>query len=144
MSTLLNGSRDVQATLSSLPLFRSVSPRVLTLIQPEQMTKVYSDGDVIFREGTAPDSLVVILQGTVGVLAGERLIASRGATEIVGEGALIENTPRWASTVAQGTVEALVLPRGVVEQLLADPIVLRNLLGILARKLREATTPPTS
>jgi CRP-like cAMP-binding protein len=114
------------------------------LINPEEMMKVYSDGDVIFGEGTAADSLLVILQGTVEVRSGERLIASRGATDVVGEGALVENTPRWASAVAQGTVHALVLPRGVVDQLLADPIVLRNLLGILSRKLREATTPPTS
>ena len=69
------------------------------------MSKNYSKGEVIFREGDNGDSFFEVLSGKVGVYTGyetdsEQKLTEISAGHIVGEMALIDAFPRSATVVA--------------------------------------------
>ncbi|MDR3458440.1 MAG: cyclic nucleotide-binding domain-containing protein [Verrucomicrobiae bacterium] len=57
-------------------------------------------GETLFRQGDAGDAMFVVLEGTLQVLVGDKVVenATRGA--IIGEMALIDPAPRNATVVA--------------------------------------------
>jgi NADH dehydrogenase len=74
----------------------------------------YEAGEVVFEEGDAGDSLLMILSGEVEVLkqVGSELqqIRTLGPGEYFGEMALLGSQPRSATTRALGALDLLVLP----------------------------------
>ena len=125
-------------SLVTLPLFTDVSAEMLTCVTAE-MYHTFMNDEVLFHQGEAADSLVVLLHGTVKIETDGIYIVSRSAYEVIGEQAFINSTSRSASAVAQGMVKALVLPRHVVDRLLEDPAFCKNLLKLVSLKLTEAT-----
>ncbi len=126
--------------LSLLPLFRNVPLELLQCIKPEEMVHFYNDGDVILHQGDEADCLVVVLHGQIGIFADRIFLVSRKAYELVGEQAIINQTTRSATAVAQGTVKALVIPRSLVEHLMTNAMFTGNLLRFISQKLSEATS----
>jgi NADH:ubiquinone reductase (H+-translocating) len=74
----------------------------------------YEAGEVVFEEGDAADSLLMIVSGEVEVLkrAGSELqqIRTLGPGEYFGEMALLGSQPRSATTRALSSLDLLVLP----------------------------------
>ena len=130
---------DHNLDLSLLPLFRNIPPEVLQRIKPEEMVRFYRDGEVIFHQGDEANCLVVILHGQIRILADGIFLVSREAPEVIGEQAIINQTTRSATAVAQGMVKALVIPRPLVEHLMTNAIFAGNLLHFVSQKLSEAT-----
>lgn len=102
-----------------------------------------SAGDWLFREGDMGDNAYIIEKGAVEVSVRargvEREIARLGRGEIVGEMALIADSPRSASARAIGDTTLLVLRRNrlmtPIEK--ADPLI-RLVLQILAGRLETS------
>lgn len=121
--------------------------RLLSTLDRELVTEImtqchYQPGEVLFREGEAGDALFLIWAGRVAVIKGsfaspdEVLIRIPG--EVVGEMALLENKPRWASLVALEQVRALRIEREGFQKLLqAQPAISLNLLALLSSRLRS-------
>lgn len=120
------------------PLFDGMSPDLTGAITPS-LRRIYQQGDVLCREGEAADHLFVILSGTVDVAARDESLVQRGAGAVVGEQAFVEEQSRGATITAIGQVEALRLPRVVVDLLLGDRAFVRSLLRVISAKLSEAT-----
>lgn len=57
-------------------------------------------GETLFRAGDAADGMFVVLDGSLNVVVGDKIVevSQRGA--ILGEMALVDNAPRGASVVA--------------------------------------------
>jgi class 3 adenylate cyclase len=128
---------------SSLPIFVGVSPERLMLLKPA-MVHFYNNGQAIICEKLCADCLVVLIRGEAKVVADGTYLVTRSAGSIIGEQALIEGVPRTATVAAQGTVEALVIPKTVFESLLLDANFARNLMRALSAKLSEATSSRAS
>ena len=128
---------------SRLSIFAGVSAERLALLSPA-MVHFYNNGQEIISEKLCADCLVVLTRGEAKVVADGTFLVTRSAGSIIGEQALIEGVPRTATVIAQGTVEALLIPKAVFESLLSDPIFSRNVLCALSAKLSEATASRAS
>lgn len=58
-------------------------------------------GDTLFAEGEAGDSLYVVVSGTADVLIRGKVIETAKTGAILGEMAIIDNSPRSATVVAR-------------------------------------------
>jgi len=75
---------------------------LLSIFEKEPRVAVAA-GDYLFREGDTPDFLYYLISGRARMLIGTREIEIFGPRQIVGEMALLGNTPR------SGTIQALTV-----------------------------------
>jgi GAF domain-containing protein len=98
-----------------------------------ELGKVYSDGEVIFREGDEGDRMYAVQSGKVNIMkqtaAGEIVIATLGAGEILGEMALFDRLPRSATAVASGEARILGIDR--------DPTLVFKIIEAMSRRIRK-------
>lgn len=102
-------------------------------------------GDYLFKQGEAGDAAYLITSGLVDILteAGgpEHLIATVGQGEIVGEMALVDNSPRMASARARTKVATIAVPQAALRRRLdaleQNNSVLRKLVDTWIKRLRQ-------
>jgi len=128
--------------LREVPLFAELSPDDLKQIAEIAREQLYSDGAVLCREGEEGNELYVLASGQVRVTkksnGTEKILATRGVGEFVGEMAIIESAPRSATVRADGDVRALVIDAQAFKSILRDrPEVSLAVLRGLSRRLRE-------
>ncbi len=58
-------------------------------------------GDFLFREGESGDKMYVLLEGNAEIMVGDLVVEAAGPGALLGEMALIDNSPRTASVVAK-------------------------------------------
>ena len=115
-----------------------VFPRDLSCIKTDVTDRVshahYEPGDYIIKQGEPPSGFYVIEQGEVEIVrtspekpAGE-VIATLGAGNFFGEGALINNQPRTASVRARTPLEVVVMGRNVFTTISKSLAPLRHAL----------------
>ena len=79
-------------------------------MSPRKMTKrQFVAGDVVIRQGEAGEEFFLISDGTVEVMREGHEVATLGAGDFFGEGALITGEPRNATVVANDNLETYVL-----------------------------------
>jgi len=105
----------------------------------------FKAGEVIFREGEESNAAYLIVSGEVRIVKGfdtpnSKDLAVVCAGEYIGEMGAIDDQPRSASAVAQGTVMcAPVTPEEFMEMLRTNPDEAIDLLRILFERLRAAS-----
>jgi CRP-like cAMP-binding protein len=107
------------------------------LVGPDVPTRNYAAGAIIFREGDRGNEFFVIERGTVHISTGNRLHEMLRENEIFGETALIDDSPRSATVVAD-TVET-VAPITEEQYLLLvrhTPYFALKVTRVLAERLR--------
>lgn len=137
------------AQLAGIALFRGLTEEQIRPLAAASDVVTFQPGDRIVNQGDPGESLYVILDGRVEVLAriveggavAETVIAWMSSGDALGELSLLDGEPRSASCAAITPVSALRLQR---EPFLAA--VERNwslghaLYGVLAKRLRVADT----
>lgn len=108
-------------------------------------SRSFTDGAVIFEEGTPGTELFIIGEGEVEIVSrttsGEPLSVARlGPGDFFGEMAFVDHGPRSASAIARTAVEASVLPADALERAVelnvGTALYLTNVIcKILARRL---------
>jgi serine phosphatase RsbU (regulator of sigma subunit) len=103
----------------------------------------YAPGEVVFREGDQDDTMYIIQFGLVAVVKGDLddpvVLAHRGAGDVFGEMALLDNQPRSASVIALDDVQLLCVRRADFEELLkSDPAPAMRILTMISTRLRMA------
>ncbi len=58
-------------------------------------------GDSLFREGEKGDKMYVLLEGEMEILLGDFVLETAGQGALIGEMALIDDSPRTASAIAK-------------------------------------------
>ena len=94
-------------------------------------------GDTIFTAGDPGETLYVVQQGEVEILAGDELLDTLGPGEIFGEMALIDHEPRSAS--ARAKTDCLLVELDEQRFLFSvqnNPLFALEVLRTLARRLR--------
>ncbi|MFC0283720.1 Crp/Fnr family transcriptional regulator [Camelimonas abortus] len=114
---------EVQS-LRQVPMFRDIDPARLKLLAFTSERVQFSDGQRFFTQGDVGDAAYVILEGAANVLLetpnGQIKVAEFGPNALIGEMAVLAETPRSATVAAVGDVVALRIDKRVFLELLAQ------------------------
>ena len=130
--------------LQRVPLFANLPPGELKQVAAIAYEHVFSEDDVIARQGEQGDEMYIIVDGEVRVLAElERgkteELALRGPGEYVGEMSIISQEPRMASLRAVGDVRMLCIGQKEFEGIIRErPETSLAVIRVLIERLKEA------
>ena len=131
--------------MSSQNFLARLSDRERELIDSKSVRRTYRRGARLFLEGDNAGEVLIIQRGQIKITVAshdgrEVLLDVRGSGEVVGEMALIDNSPRSASASSLTTpTEVLALSvRDFRELVDSDPDFTRALLDEMVRKVRDA------
>ena len=144
------------AALEGASLFEGLEPAELANVASLMHFRSFEAGDLICREGEQGESMFVVVEGLVHLLASlaempevrtrsifdeGRLVGKLRRGDVVGTDSLLTGEPRSATARAAVATDVLELSRddfgAVVGRI---PRVLENLTRILTRRLAEATS----
>jgi CRP/FNR family cyclic AMP-dependent transcriptional regulator len=141
----MSGKRDRQRLLGNVPLFSACSDKELDRLARHAEIVEFAAGDTLMTEGRAGQEFFVIVDGEVGVTAGETTVAKLGPGAYVGELALLDPGPRTATVTALRDTSAVLLgSREFYAAVEESPVLARKLLAGMAHRLREASAPPAT
>jgi len=124
--------------LARVPLFRELSKRHLRQVRSLATRVDVQPGRVLTREGGTGHEFIVVLEGEVEIRRGDKVIATRGAGDYVGEIALIEGRPRTATVVATSpAVLDVIGQREFAELLVEEPEIADRIRATAAQRLEE-------
>jgi CRP-like cAMP-binding protein len=84
----------------------------LQIFARAENARTFASGTKIVTQGESGDEMFVVLEGTVDVLIGDRVLLSLGPGEILGEMALVEDDHlRHADVVAKSDVKLVPIDR---------------------------------
>lgn len=101
-----------------------------------------SPGQVLFNAGETGDAMYVVLEGSLEVLVGEIVVerATRGA--LLGEMALIDQSPRSATVVARENAALVKLDALRFQRLVQQhPFFATHVMKVLADRVRGKNRP---
>ena len=128
--------------LREVPMFSAIPPEDLEQIAEIAQEQLYSTHTLICREGERGSTLFIIVTGKVEVIKGmgktENVIAVREPGEFVGEMAILESAPRFATLRAQDDVRVLVIEGEAFKTILTDrPEVAISVLRHMSTRVRQ-------
>jgi HEAT repeat protein len=128
--------------LREISLFSDLSADDLVQIARMAEERWFEDGAVLCHEGDKGDTMFMIAEGQVRVTRQvkelEQELAIRNVGDIVGEMAIIDSVPRFATLTADGEVRTLVITADAFKAILRDrPEVSLAVMRSLSRRLRE-------
>lgn len=130
------------AALKQVPMFKDIDPSRLKLLAFASERIQYKAGQHLFRQGDAADAAYVILEGRADILlktpGGDVKVAELGRNQIVGEMAIISDTPRSATVIAGEPSSALRIDKRVFLDLLVQfPQMAIAIMREIARRLER-------
>lgn len=140
--------QDVEA-LRSIPLFAKIEPSKLKLLAFTSERLTYPAGDNLFRQGDVGDAAYIILSGDAEVLVetpeGEVRVAEVGASDIVGEIAILCDVPRTATVRARTELVVLRIAKdGFFHLVNQFPQIAVEIMQELAQRLYSTTQQLTT
>ena len=133
--------------LAELPLLRSLPMEHLVMLAEQSQTAHFSSGEAVVRQGEPGNSLYLVVEGRVEVLARvehdglstESAVASLFEGDAVGELSVLDGLPRSATCVAAVPTVCVRLDRDSLRAAMRrDWDLGEALLAVLAQRLRRA------
>jgi CRP-like cAMP-binding protein len=134
---------STEDALAQVPLFSQLSRRDLKRLAKGTVTRQFSKGYVIVKEGEQALAFYLIRSGRAEVVkgAGEpkpRVLNTLGPGDFFGEMAVLDGYLRSASVRALEDTECLILSRwDFMAELRSSPYIAAQMLPVLSRRLRE-------
>jgi uncharacterized membrane protein len=127
--------------LSQIPLLESMEDADLAVLANKLSSKSFAEGDVIFAQGDKGDTMYLIEEGAVDIVAGsgsQRVtLTSLFNGQYFGELALLDGAPRSAAAVAARQTLTLVLEReDFVEFVRGRPAAALSIMHELGERMR--------
>ena len=140
--------KDEVEMLRRITLFSGLPPAKLKLLAFTSDRVMYRMGEDLFHQGDIGDAAYVILSGNADVLVstpnGQLKVAEVEQNSIVGEIAILCNTPRTATVKTTTPLEALRIRKDDFLKLLADfPEMAVEIMRVLADRLSQTTSELT-
>jgi CRP-like cAMP-binding protein len=109
-----------------------------TLFSHETDPVRLAPGEVLFRAGDTGDSMFVLLEGSIDVVVGDKVVEHSARGSIVGEMALIDNSPRGATVIArEPSAFAKIDERRFQRLIQQNPFFATHVMKVLADRLRH-------
>ncbi len=109
------------ATYVVLPVFNGMSAMERDQVQQCMHQRLYKSGEVVFREGEASDCMLVVIEGSAGVMVRDAQrdvrVNSVRRGGVIGEVGFLDGAPRSATVVAQDDLLVYVLTRTAFDTL---------------------------
>jgi putative methionine-R-sulfoxide reductase with GAF domain len=107
-----------------------------------ELGRIYSDGDIIFKEGDIGEAMYVIQSGKINITkkatSGDLVIATLQSGEIFGEMALFDRLPRSATARASGNARILTIDKKKLFSTISrDPTLVFKLLESMSQRIRK-------
>ena len=130
--------------LRKVPMFSKLEPSKLKLLAFTSEAIEFHDQDILFHLNDPSDSAYVIMSGVVEILVetedGLVPVVTGGKNEMIGEMAVLTNSPRSATLRAKGPVRALRISNDAFVKLMTEnPDVALDVMRQLSLKLGEST-----
>jgi putative ABC transport system ATP-binding protein len=106
---VLHDAMRICEFLKTVDAFQDLTPLELTNVAEKMTKRQFVSGDVVIRQGEEGEEFFLISDGTVEVVREGQDVASLGAGDFFGEGALITGEPRSATVVAKDELATYVL-----------------------------------
>jgi CRP-like cAMP-binding protein len=127
------------AALARLPLFAGISEESMGRLVSVAGEQEFSPGQFLLRQGQVGSGAYVIVEGSVSVVRGTDELATLGPGEFVGELAVIDQQPRFASVQAVEPTRVVAIASWDLLALLeSDPALSLNLIKGLVARVRLA------
>ncbi|MDR3019608.1 MAG: cyclic nucleotide-binding domain-containing protein [Treponema sp.] len=131
---------NVQAAIERM---KKIAPYVKTPpkeYKPDEMTRTFAKGDIIFCEGEPGEELFIIQRGSVKIVkiteTNEILLAVLKNGDIFGEMALLESKPRAAGAVAYEDCQLMAVNRANFQHMISSqPQLIARLTTLLAERI---------
>jgi CRP/FNR family transcriptional regulator, cyclic AMP receptor protein len=95
-------------------------------------------GDFLFREGDQGDKMYVLLEGKMDILLGDFVVETANPGALIGEMALIDNTPRAAAAAARTACRLAQIDQRRFHFLVQQtPHFATHVMKVLADRLRH-------
>ena len=140
----LNISQEAEL-LRKVPMFSKMESSKLKLLAFTSESLAFDDGESLCRAGDLADCAYVIMSGEVEILGetpdgAEVIFGVRGANELIGEMAVVTNSPRSASVRALGEVMAMrIMDEALLKLLSENPEIALDVMRQLSERLADAT-----
>ena len=137
----VSGSHQTTQLSDALQIFRGLSDSQRSKLESAMPQRLFKAGDSIFNAGEASDHMLIVLQGSAGVIVKgeggrEIRITSVRRGGVLGEIGFLDEAPRSAQVKAQEDVLAAVLSREVFNLLRhQEPQIVMQLLTNLTLDL---------
>jgi CRP/FNR family cyclic AMP-dependent transcriptional regulator len=119
----------------------SVLLRLDKLFSTAKTIETFEPGDVVFAEGSAGSFMYVVLEGTIDILLGEKLLDISGPGDLVGEMAMIDSRPRSASAVSRTTSRLARVDEGEFLEMVGDtPFFALHVMRVLVERMRRVAS----
>jgi len=114
------------------------------LFRQESNTVQLAPGQFLFREGDKGDKMYVLLEGEVDIFLGDFVLETAGPGALIGEMALIDDSPRTANAVAKTPSKLAQIDRRRFHFLVQQtPHFATHVMKILATRLRHMNAVTT-
>ncbi len=135
-------NRELVQRLAALELFSGCSDKDLETIASLGTEQSIVAGEQIVRQGSMGYDCFVVLAGDVVVSRNDRMVATVGVGEFVGELTVLDHQPRSATVVAVSNVDLLVLSHRELRSVLSKvPVVAERLVAMMAARSESAADP---
>jgi len=139
---------EIIAFLSSTSLLRGLEESALRAIATELEYVYLSGGGTLMREGEVGDSLYILLNGRLRVVAsrpekGEGVINEIGPGETVGEMAILTGEPRWATVRAIRDCALVKFSKAAFDHLVEQyPTTMMQLARLIVLRFQQMVRSP--
>lgn len=108
------------------------------LFRQETDTIDLSPGQAVFRQGEKGDFVYVVLDGSVEIIVGTAVVETAESGAVLGEMALIDDSPRSASAVAKTASRLVKIDRRRFQFLVQQtPNFAIHVMKVMAERLRK-------
>lgn len=130
--------------LRRVPMFSRLEASKLKLLAFTSEAIEFHDQDILFHVNDPSDCAYVIMSGEVEILVetedGLMPVVTRSKNEMIGEMAILTNSPRSATLRAKGAVQTLRISNDAFLKMMTDsPHVALDVMRQLSLKLAEST-----
>jgi CRP-like cAMP-binding protein len=129
---------ELAERLLNVSIFESLSQRQLRKLSKSTKVLAFEEGEMIVKRGEEGNALYLIVEGAAEVRRGSRKLARLTIGQFFGEMSIFDNQARSADVVAVRPSKVAILSRWEFWRFAdTEPTVLRNVLGEMARRLRQ-------
>lgn len=115
--------------------------RLDKLFSDSKIIDHFQPGDTVFAEGSAGNYMYVVVEGTVDIFVGDKLIDISGPGDLLGEMALIDSQNRSATAVARTESRLARVDENEFLSMVVDtPFFALHVMRVLVQRMRRQTS----